>query len=155
MNFLLVTQNACKMCSVKHTSLFLVSFFLFFFHKKRARPFHGIPSFLGGGLVARTDQQRLLLNTGRKGQKSCLVFPGPRGNSSQQIVFRRAGERRPGGRADGRAAGGRSVGQRRRGGGWEGSLRRGQGQARRGEAGGDGDKVIQSAAASRPLRCHP
>lgn len=36
------------------------------------------------------DQQRLLLNTERKGQKSCLVFLRPGGNSSQQIVFRRA-----------------------------------------------------------------
>lgn len=43
------------------------------------------------GLVAETDQQRLLLNTERKGQKSCLVFLGPGGNSSQQIVLRRAG----------------------------------------------------------------
>lgn len=51
-----------------------------------------LPSFVRGGLVAWADQQRLLLNTERKGQKSCLVFLGPRGNSSQQIVFRRAGE---------------------------------------------------------------
>lgn len=43
------------------------------------------------GLVAWADQQRLLLNTERKGQKSCLVFLGPGGNSSQQIAFRRAG----------------------------------------------------------------
>lgn len=30
------------------------------------------------------------MNTERKGQKSCLVFPGPGGNSNQQIVLRRA-----------------------------------------------------------------
>lgn len=42
------------------------------------------------GLVAWADQQRLLLNIERKGQKSCLVFLGLWGNSSQQIVFRQA-----------------------------------------------------------------
>ncbi|KAJ4942995.1 hypothetical protein JOQ06_005507, partial [Pogonophryne albipinna] len=45
-----------------------------------------------GGKDGLADQQRLLLNTERKGQKSCLVFLGTGGNTSQQIVFRRAGQ---------------------------------------------------------------
>ena len=75
--------------SAKHTPV--LAPLAFFFLQKHTHSLHSAPRSFRDGLVAWADQQRLLLNTERKGQKSCLVFPGPGGNSSQQIVFRRAG----------------------------------------------------------------
>lgn len=65
--------------------------FFFFHFKHKSLLLH--PLFINDGHVAQAIQQRLLLNTERKGQKSCLVFLRPGGNSNQQLMFRRGRKR--------------------------------------------------------------
>lgn len=86
------------MYSAKHTFIlaFLKKKNLPFLFKHKSLLLH--PLFISDGHVAWAVPQRLLLNTERKGQKSCLVFLRPGGNSNQQLMLlrgSRAGRARP------------------------------------------------------------